>query len=210
MFDLDGTITRQDTFLPYLAAGLRRHPARALRLWRVLLPLLRFALEGDPGRVKGSLISALLGGLGRTAIGALTERFVAGLAPPMLLPPALAAIARHRAAGDRLVLLSASTDLYVPALGARLGFDEVICTRVAWDGDRLLGTLAGPNLRGLEKRRAIMELKARHPGATIAAYADSGCDFEHLRCVERPTLVNGSVAARREAARLQIPGADWR
>ena len=33
-----------------------------------------------------------------------------------------------RAMGDHLVLLSASTDLYVPAIGAALGFDEVICT----------------------------------------------------------------------------------
>ena len=174
------------------------------------LPLLRFALDGDRGRVKGSLIRALLGGLGRTAIGALTESFVTRLASPMLLPQALAAIARHRAAGDRLVLLSASTDLYVPALGARLGFDEVICTPVAWDGDRLLGTLAGPNVRGQQKQRAILELKARHPGTRIAAYANSGSDFEHLCCVERPTLVNGSGAARRRATRLQMPCADWR
>jgi phosphatidylglycerophosphatase C len=196
--------------VPYLAAGLRRHPARLPRLWRVPLALLRFALDRDRGRIKGSLISGLLGGLDRTAIAALTERFVAGLTPPMLLPLALAAIAHHRAAGDRLVLLSASTDLYVPPLGAQLGFDEVICTRVAWDGDRLLGTLAGPNLRGLEKRRVIMELKSRHPGSPIAAYANSRSDFDHLRCVEQPTLVNGSGAARRRAARLQIPCADWR
>ena len=173
-------------------------------------PLLRFALDCDHGRVKGALIGGLLGGLSRAAIAAFTERFVTGLAPPMLLPLALAAIARHRAAGERLVLLSASTDLYVPALGARLGFDEVLCTRVAWDGDRLLGTLAGPNLRGAEKRRAIIELRARHPGATMTAYANAASDLEHLRCVERPMLVNGSVAARRGAARLQMPCADWR
>ena len=173
-------------------------------------PLLRFALDRDRGRIKGALISGLLGGLDRAAIAALTARFVAALAPPMLLPSALAAIARHRAAGDRLVLLSASTDLYVPPLGARLGFDEVHCTRVAWDGDRLLGTLAGPNLRGVEKQRVILELKFRHPGSTLAAYANSRSDFDHLRCVEQPTLVNGSLAARRRAARLHIPCADWR
>ena len=35
MFDLDGTITRHDTLLPYLLYALGRHPRRLLRLWRV-------------------------------------------------------------------------------------------------------------------------------------------------------------------------------
>ena len=196
--------------MPYLAAALRRYPRHARRLWRLPPALLRFALDRDRGRVKAALIGGLLGGLERPAIAALTEHFVAGLAAPMLLPPALAAVARHRAAGDRLVLLSASTDLYVPAIGARLGFDEVICTRVAWDGERLLGTLAGPNLRGVEKQRVVMELKSRHAGSTIAAYGNSRSDFDHLQCVDLPTLVNGSLSARRRAARLRIPCAQWR
>ena len=37
----------------------------------------------------------------------------------------------HRARGDRLLLMSASTDLYVPRIGRALGFDETICTRGA-------------------------------------------------------------------------------
>ena len=195
--------------MPYLAAALRRYPQRTRRLWRLSLPLLRFAFDRDRGRVKAALIGGLLGGLERPAIAALTEHFVAGLAAPMLLRSALAAIARHRAAGDRLVLLSASTDLYVPAIGTRLGFDEVICTRVAWDGERLLGALAGPNLRGVEKRRVVMELKSRHAGSAMAAYGNSGSDVDHLQCVDEPTLVNGSFGARRRAARLRIPCADW-
>jgi len=44
----------------------------------------------------------------------------------------------------------------------------------------------------------------------MTAYANSGSDFDHLRCVDQPTLVNGSVVARRRAARLGIPCANWR
>src|SRR2546421_8145211 len=44
-----------------------------------------------------------------------------------------------------LALLSASPDVYVPAIAAALGFAEVLCTGVEWNGDRLVGRLTTPN-----------------------------------------------------------------
>ena len=41
LFDLDGTITRRDTLLPYVAGFLLRHPARLARLPRLLPALAR-------------------------------------------------------------------------------------------------------------------------------------------------------------------------
>ncbi len=113
-------------------------------------------------------------------------------------------------AGDRLVLLSASVDLYVPLIGSRFGFDETICTGVAWRNGRLDGALTTPNRRAEEKLRCIESLRARYPGSQIAAYGNSGSDLDHLRAVERPMLVNGRWRARRAAASLGIPVADWR
>lgn len=126
-----------------------------------------------------------------------------------LSPGAMAAIARHRAAGDRLILLSASVDLYVPAIGRRLGFDESICTGVAWRNGQLDGALTTPNRRANEKRRCIAALRERFPGARIAAYANALSDLEHLAVADEPRLVNGSPAARRSARRLGIPSEDW-
>jgi len=54
---------------------------------------------------------------------------------------ALAIVESHRAAGDHLVLLSASPDLYVPSIGAHLRFERTLCTELKWDGDRLNGSL---------------------------------------------------------------------
>ena len=47
-------------------------------------------------------------------------------------------------------MLPSEPGLYVPVIGARLGFDEVICTQVAWHGDRLDGALLTENRRGTE------------------------------------------------------------
>ena len=210
VFDLDGTITWHDTLVRYLGEALAAHPARIGRLWPLPFVLARFAIDRDRGALKSRVIRAALGGLRRAEVARLTERFVAARLPSLLRPAALAAIERHRAAGDYLVLLSASTDFYVRAIGARLGFDEVICTEVRWAGERLDGALATANRRGSEKTRCLEALRARHPGAAITAYGNAGSDLEHLARADRALLVNGSNATRRRARALGIPAGSWR
>lgn len=210
VFDLDGTITARDTFLPFIAGWLRRHPARLLYLWRLPGAVLRFLAAGrDRGRLKSDLLRMALGPANRVEVAAWAEAFVAGLAPPFLHQKALDAIRRHREAGDRLVLLSASVDLYVPLIGARLGFDETICTGVRWEGDRLDGRLMTENRRGEEKRRVVEGLRGRFAGCRFAAYGNAASDFPHLEIVEEPLLVNASAPAQRAGQRRGLPCDDW-
>lgn len=210
VFDLDGTLTRHDTFVPWLRGWQSRHP-ESRRRGRELSALWRYATGGrDRGRLKTDLIRSCMAGRTRAEIDAWTREFVAALGERELCPGALDAIARHRKAGDRLVLLSASVDLYVPAIGARFAFDETICTGVAWQADRLEGSLTTPNRRAGEKLRCIEALRTRHPGSLIAAYGNSRSDLAHLLAVDRPQLVNGGWRARRAARRAGIPVADWR
>lgn len=210
VFDLDGTITRHDTFVPYLRGWLRRHPARRKR-WATVFSLIRYFVTGrDRGRLKSDLLRASMSGATQAEVDAWSDEFVAGLDDAMLCPGALAAIAKHRAGGDRLVLMSASVDLYVPRIGRRLGFDETICTGVAWRDGRFDGSLTTPNRRGTEKRHCIESLRQRFPGAGIAAYGNSRSDLAHLSAVEQPVFVNGSRRAIREALQLGTRVEDWR
>ena len=170
---------------------------------------MRFALDRDRGRLKSRLIRALLGGCSRAAVDALTRRFLDDRWPHLFRAEALAALERHRAAGDYLVLLSASTDCYVTAIGARLRLDAVICTELKWDGARLDGALVTPNRRGAEKSRCIARLRAAHPGARFAAYGNSRSDLDHLSQVEAGVLVNGSASARHAARKIGLPTTRW-
>ncbi len=209
MFDLDGTITHHDTLVPYLWHVLRRYPARCSALLRVPAALLVFAVTRDRGDLKARLIRAVMGGLDRAAVHDLTRDFLDLKLGALCRRTALGAIEAHRAAGDHLVLLSASTDFYVTEIGRRLGFDDTVCTEVLWAGDTLVGSLASANRRGEEKRRVIEQLRQEHPGQAIAAYGNSASDLPHLEVAEHPLLVNGSARARRRAAALGIPCADW-
>ena len=211
IFDLDGTITRHDTLAPYVFGYLVRR-----RLWRaplllLLLPVLLGYAVGLTGRggLKSAFIRAALGGSRRTRLDRWTATFVEHLVADSLFPQALEAIHAHARAGDHLVLLSASTDLYVPAIGQALGFQEVICTGVRWQGDHLRGGLTTPNRRGAEKARCVAALRARHEGVQAVAYGNAASDLAHLKLVERGVLVNGSSAARLEAVRAGISCVDW-
>jgi phosphatidylglycerophosphatase C len=211
IFDLDGTLTRRDTFAPFLAGYLLRHPARLWRLWRLPWVLAEFLLSGrDRGRLKAQVIQIVMGGEQRARIDAWADAFARSRAAGKAFrPDALAMLETHRRAGDRLVLLSASPDLYVPRIGRLLGFDETICTEVRWRGDRLDGALITPNRRGEEKSRCLQRLRERHPALPIVAYGNSASDLAHMAQAERALLVNAAAAAKRLAAKLRIPVADW-
>jgi HAD superfamily phosphoserine phosphatase-like hydrolase len=162
------------------------------------------------GELKSAFIRSVLSGATRSRIDSWTARFVPRLLDRGVFADAISRIAEHKREGARLVLMSASTDLYVPAIGTRLGFDEVICTGVSWNGDRLDGHLTTANRRGAEKARCFEELRKQYPGVITAAYGNAGSDLEHLRLADRPLLVNGSASARGAAAQLGVPCTTWR
>jgi phosphatidylglycerophosphatase C len=172
--------------------------------------VVRFGLgQADRGDLKAALIRATLGGCTRAELDAWTARFVPRLLAHGILPDALACIVRHHAQGDVLALMSASVDLYVPAIGRALGFAETLCTPLRWQGERLDGALAGPNCRGAEKARRLKELRGRYPGLEVTAYGNSRSDLGHLCIADRGVLVNGSWRTRRAARGLGLPCLTW-
>jgi phosphatidylglycerophosphatase C len=208
VFDLDGTITRHDTLMPFVLGCLWRKPWRLPRL--LLLPLLAsgYLLHRDRGRFKGALIRATIGGLPRAWLEARAAGFVPRLLRRGLFAEALRAIEQHRARGDRLVLMSASVDLYVPLIGGALGFGQTICTRLRWHPDGTLdGRLASANCHGEEKRRCLQALIAREPPQRLYAYGNSGSDLPHMRLASQAYLVNGP--ARRIGSSVTIAALHW-
>ena len=209
IFDLDGTITHRDTLFPLVLRHLARRPWRLLRLVVVLPAVLRFAFDHDRGILKQALLRATMRGAPRAVIDALARDFVRDKIERGCFRDALATIRRHRDARHHLVLMSASVDFYVPEFGRQLGFDRVISTEVLWKDDLLDGTLISPNRRGEEKARCVRELLGGRFIAESFAYGNSASDLPHLKLVKHGMLVNGSYAARRQAAEAGITCVDW-
>jgi phosphatidylglycerophosphatase C len=195
IFDLDGTITRDDTLWPFIRGFLRLHPERWWRLAPCLAPLLRYACGArDRGELKGAVIHRTLGGVSRATLAMWSAEFTARLLREGLYSEALSCIATLRGESTYLVLLSASPDLYVPVIAKALGFDECVCTKVRWgDDDTLDGRLASANQRGPEKARYVRALLAERQPRLSQAYGNSPADLEHLQLVSAGTYVNGSA-----------------
>jgi phosphatidylglycerophosphatase C len=209
VFDLDGTISHHDTLFPLVLRWLVRRPWRLLRLLGLFPGVVRFAVDRDRGALKQSLLRVTLRGISRAELSAHCERFVTATIARGCFAEALAAIRRHREAGHLLVLMSASVDFYVPEFGRQLGFDRVLSTGVAWNGDRLDGTLTTPNLRGEEKARRFEALVAELKETDTFAYGNSHSDLPHLKLARHGVLVNGSVGARRDAAGMGVAAVEW-
>ena len=189
---------------------LRARPWRLLRLLLALPALLGYPL-GLTGRggLKAAFARVACGGLTRAQVAADVARYLERVFAAELFPGALAAVAAHRAAGDYLVLLSASPDLYVPAIGRRLGFDEVLCTQFGWRAERFTGELLTANRRGEEKLRCLTALRAAHPGLAVSGYGNSPADLAHLTRCESATYVNPRGTDRPRLESLGLHTVDW-
>lgn len=209
-FDLDGTITRHDTLLGYVLGFALRHPRRLAGFVAVLPAALRFGLGlADHGELKGALIRRVMGGASRREVEAWTREWIPSLLRRGVFPDAVAAIASHRAAGDHLILMTATVDLYVPALTAALGLDECVCSEVRWDGDALDGRLASANVRDEEKAHRLRRVLPRFPGRPLMGYGNSQPDLAHLRLVDRAVLVNARPRLRKLAEDLPVSFKYW-
>lgn len=209
VFDLDGTITRHDTLVPYLIGFLNRHPWRWPRVLSIVPALLRYAFKRDRGGLKSALLRATLRGVSRPQLDEWNAHFVPRLIARGTFKQALEQIDTHRRANDKLVLMSASVDLYVPQIARELEFTETICTGVLWKGDRLEGSLTTPNRRGAEKTRCLDSLRSRHPGLEITAYGNAASDLDHLARATHGVLINGAASARRQAIKMAIHCVTW-
>ena len=211
LFDLDGTITRRDTLLPFVFGWLWRRPWQIPRLLAVTPALLSFAcLRRDHGALKSALLHRTMSGASRDELANWSVAFVDSLLRSGVFPDALKAIQSHRNAHVHLILMSASVDLYVPDIGRALGFAQTLCTGVRWRGEVLDGRLSGTNCRGAEKLHQLRQLRTTYPGCRISAYGNSAADLLHLQAADQGYLVNGSAAARKRALRAGIRTLAWR
>lgn len=180
VFDFDGTITRRDTLVAFVVglAGVWRVLCVLGGQWRLLLRYVAHRAGRD--EFKEAMLRSCLTGVDLARAEAAAERYAARVVASRLRPDALDRIAWHQARGHRLVIVSASLDLYLRHIGPTLGFDDVIGVELRVDaGGCLTGEMCGPNVRGPEK---VVRLDALlgGPPAESWAYGDSSGDDELL------------------------------
>ncbi len=189
-FDFDGTLTRGDTFTPFLARGLG-WPRFLWALLRCSPWLAGYALRLVRNDVaKARLMRATLSGRTTAEMEGWTTRWLAKDFPGQLQAWTMARLAWHQQAGHCCVLVSASPDIYLARVAQQLGFDALICTEMETDGDRLTGRMRTPNCYGEQKVLRLTAWLLERFGVvsasdvTLYAYGDTAGDKPMLRLAQ--------------------------
>jgi HAD superfamily hydrolase (TIGR01490 family) len=210
VFDLDGTLTCHDTYMPYLIGFLIRHTWRIFRLWNLPWYIALYALgKINNSDLKQQFLISFLGGVEREEISTWTNNFLDKLIRRGIRKEALNTLEKHRRNGDHLVLLSASLDIYVKEFGCRLGFNDTICTSVEWSNGKLTGRLLSKNCHGTEKISRLLTRCKKIETTYVIAYADDISDVPLLSMVDKGVLINGSRNAKDLAINAGIELGKW-
>lgn len=212
IFDLDGTITRHDTYVRFLLFSIYQQPLKILQLPMLAIDVLRHKLGRQTNTwLKKRFLRAVLAGQNRDIIIKRGHSFSRYVASKGVRQDAIAIIKSHQELGHDLVLLSASLDIYVELLGKLLGFKYIICTRTTWDNDVLASELDGGNCYGETKIQRLKIWLADRPGSSIrVAYGDHESDFPLLRLAQRGVVVNPDKKLRAKAALNQLEIVEWK
>jgi HAD superfamily hydrolase (TIGR01490 family) len=139
-------------------------------------------------------------------MNALRDRFVAECIAPIVARDAPALLARHRAAGDELLITTATNRYIVEPIAEHLGVRHLLATEPERDGERFTGRITVPNF----KADKVVNLKvwlAAQPQRfeRISAYSDSRNDLPLLEFADQPHAVDADPVLKAEAERRGWP-----
>ena len=213
-FDFDGTVSRRDTLVPFVArvAGLPRSAAgAAAAAWSGLV-----RREFDPrdrDELKAHMVQRLLTGRSERELDREAGLYATKLIDGSLRPEMVDQVRRHVAAGHETLFVSASLVYYLRPIARHLHMTDVIAVEpVATDGV-LTGALARPNVRGAQKEVRLREwlgVGADAPlvGIELWAYGNSSGDHELLAMADHAYWLG--KADKRPGRSVQfVPGASF-
>ena len=212
LFDLDNTLLCGDSevlWVQYLLAHGALAPGLAERNAEM-------ARQYDAGLVQPlafcAFYAATLAGRSPAQWAPLLHGFAQDVLQARLPAAAHALVQQHRAAGDLLVLTTATSRILAQASARALGFEHLIATELEQGADgRFTGRLAGaPNMREgkLQRLRAWLAARGQDADAALAGatfYSASITDLPLLLAAGAPVAVDPDARLAREAAARRWP-----
>ena len=203
-FDLDKTIIAKSSTLafgrPFYQSGLLNRRAVLRSAYAQFVFALAGADEDQMDRMR-DYITAMCTGWDVAQIREIVNETLHDIIDPIVYDEAVERIQQHKSAGQDVVIVSSSGEEVVGPIGAMVGADYVLATRMVVSDD---GKYTGEIERyvyGPAKAEAVRELAAER-GYDLAesyAYSDSITDLPLLEEVGHPTAVNPDRALRKIA-----------
>lgn len=213
VFDLDGTITRKDTYVDFLVFCLMKRPSRLLRGGALVVYLIAYKAGLRSNHwLKAKYLGTVAGGLGGEKLDKISTEFCARTVRRNFKPEAIAELKRLKEQGITLVLATASFDFYVNKLFTALDMDYLLCTKAALDdAGTLTGALDGKNCLGAEKANRVQQLCVEKNWQSVErAYSDDIVDLPLFQMASEALVVDPKLATKSRAAALGYQILNWR
>lgn len=201
VFDLDGTLIQgtsaERLLVPWL---VRQRVIGARQLASAALLAAAWPVVGRTRALRRN--KRWIGGVPVEAVASRMGTFLDHVVAPRWCRPVHARLEELRGSGHAVFLLSGAPDFIVEAVGARLGVEGVVATRMEVAGGVYTGRFAGPHVFAEAKVEALDAL-ARERELDLGAswgFADHLSDVGFLEAFGNPVAV-GDSAALMEVAR---------
>ncbi|HET6877601.1 MAG TPA: HAD-IB family hydrolase [Jatrophihabitans sp.] len=208
-FDLDKTIIAKSSVLafgrPFYQNGLLNRRA----VLRSAYAQFMFALAGaDHDQIERmrAYLTSMCTGWDVAQVRDIVAETLHDIIDPIVYDEAVELIGMHKAAGRDVVIVSTSGEEVVAPIGAMLGADEVVATRMVVADGHYTGEIEryayGP------EKAVLVRALASDRGYDLAgcyAYSDSATDVPMLESVGHPYAVNPDRALRKTAVEREWP-----
>jgi len=175
LFDFDGTLTTKDTmieFIKFVRGSNKLYLGYAL-ISPTLIGMKLGMIPND--KAKERLLTHHFKGMSQSALREKATAFGQEVIPGLLRPQGKIAFQEYQEAGHRVIVVSASLDLWLQPYFESQGI-EYLCTAAEYASGTFTGKLAGANCNGEEKVRRIQAHVKVADYEEVIAYGDSSGD----------------------------------
>lgn len=180
-FDFDGTITRKDTLIEFLRfAGGNARLYAVFTLYSPLLVLMKLRLY-DNQKAKEKIFAHYFKDIPLEQFNDLCRRFSEQKGQSLVYADAKTQIAKHKAQGDEVIIISASIENWVCHFAEALKADKLLATQVEVQDGKITGRFLTANCYGKEKVKRLLSAYPERDKYYLIAYGDSRGDKELLQ-----------------------------
>lgn len=179
LFDFDGTITYNDSFLEIIKFQKGKWAFYKGFLFMAPIMVL-FKLKVIPNwKAKEMVITYFFKGDTYHDFQKKCDDFAETIIPKMLRPKAYKKIEEHKKRGDRVILVSASAENWLQSWTKKMDI-ELIGTQLETKDGQVTGKLCSRNCYGPEKLKRVLDILDLKEFENIYVYGDSRGDKEIL------------------------------
>lgn len=179
LFDFDGTITLTDSYTPFIFKAIPKDRLKKGKIW--LAPyILGYKLK----IIRGSVLRSKIFKLGFSDLDASDLKrqgleYSQNHLPKLIRPEAMQRIQWHLAQGDKIVVVSASMDVYLQPWCKLYGLD-LLCSELEEKHGKVTGIYKNGDCSREVKKQRILDNYDLDKYASIYVYGDSIEDKEML------------------------------